>query len=44
MKEWVKPPNSKSARVAGLWNELDDSTVSADNVRAFNSKLGKMGY
>src|SRR6218665_1715647 len=32
------------ARVADLWNELDDSTVSVDNVTAFKRKLGKLGY
>ena len=34
----------KSARAIGLWNELDDSTVSVDNVRAFKRKLGKLDY
>src|SRR6218665_1314791 len=33
-----------SARVVDLWNELDDSTVSGDNVTAFRRKLGKLGY
>src|SRR6218665_3204327 len=33
-----------SARVVDLWNELDDSTVSVDNVPAFKRKLGKLGY
>ena len=33
-----------SARVVDLWNALDDSTVSADNVTAFKRKLGKLGY
>src|SRR6218665_2299146 len=33
-----------SARVVDLWNELDDSTVSVDNVTAFKRKLGKLGY
>ena len=32
------------ARVVDSWNELDDSTVSVDNVRAFKMKLGKLGY
>ena len=27
-----------------LWNELDDSTVSVDNVTVFKRKLGKLGY
>src|SRR6218665_3042932 len=29
-----------SARVVDLWNELDDSTVSVDNVTVFKRKLG----
>ena len=29
------------ARVVDLWNELDDSTVSVDNVTAFKRKLGE---
>src|SRR6218665_1099606 len=33
-----------SARVVDLWNELDDSTVSVDNVTAFKKKLGTLGY
>src|SRR6218665_904780 len=33
-----------SARYVDLWNELDDSTVSVDNVTAFKKKLGKLGY
>src|SRR6218665_773802 len=33
-----------SARVVDLWNALDDSTVSVDNVTAFKRKLGKLGY
>jgi len=33
-----------SARVEDLWNELDDSAVSVDNVTAFKWKLGKLGY
>ena len=33
-----------SARVVDLWNELDDSTFSVDNVTAFKRKLGKLGY
>src|SRR6218665_1671572 len=33
-----------SARVVDLWDELDDSTVSVDNVTAFKRKLGKLGY
>src|SRR6218665_1051626 len=33
-----------SARVVDLWNELDDSTISVDNVTAFKRKLGKLGY
>ena len=33
-----------SARVVDLWNELDDSTVSVDNVKAFKRKLEKLGY
>src|SRR6218665_1430163 len=33
-----------SARVVGLWNELDDSTVSVDNITVFKKKLGKLGY
>ena len=33
-----------SARVVDLWNELDDSTVSVDNVTVFERKLGKLGY
>src|SRR6218665_2395660 len=32
------------ARVVDLWNALDDSTVSVDNVTAFKRKLGKLGY
>src|SRR6218665_678166 len=32
-----------SARVVDLWNALDDSTVSVDNVTAFKRKLGKLG-
>ena len=32
-----------SARV-DLWNELDDSTVSVDNVTAFKRKLGELEY
>src|SRR6218665_3258811 len=31
-----------STRVVDLWNELDDSTVSVDNVTAFKRKLGKL--
>ena len=27
-----------------LWNELDDSAVSVENVTAFKRKLGKLGY
>ena len=33
-----------SARVVDLFNELDDRTVSVDNVTAFKRKLGKLGY
>src|SRR6218665_3586516 len=33
-----------SARVVDLWNELDDSTVSVDNVTVFKRKLGKWSY
>src|SRR6218665_2458910 len=33
-----------SARVVDLWNELDDSTVSVDNVTVFKRKLGKLNY
>src|SRR6218665_3398749 len=33
-----------SARVVDLWNALDDTTVSVDNVAAFKRKLGKLGY
>ena len=33
-----------SARVVDLWNELDDSTVSVDNVTAFKRKLEKLSY
>ena len=33
-----------SARVVDLWNELDDNTVSVDNVTVFKRKLGKLGY
>src|SRR6218665_1519690 len=33
-----------SARVVDLWNALDDSTVSVDNITAFKRKLGKLGY
>ena len=33
-----------SAGVVDLWNALDDSTVSVDNVTAFKRKLGKLGY
>jgi len=33
-----------SASVVDLWNELDDSTVSVDNVTAFNRMLEKLGY
>jgi len=33
-----------SARVVDLWNELDESTVSVDNVTAFKRELGKLGY
>src|SRR6218665_2406714 len=34
-----------SARVVDFWNELDDSTVSVDNVtELFKRKLGKLGY
>ena len=36
--------NFFSARVVDLWNELDDSTVSAYSVTAFKRKLGKLGY
>src|SRR6218665_3301523 len=36
--------NIFSARVVDFWNELDDSTVSVDNVTAFKRKLGKLGY
>ena len=32
------------ARVLDLWNELDESTVSVDNVTAFKRELGKLGY
>ena len=32
-----------SARVVDLWNWLDDSTVSVDNVAAFKKKLGNLG-
>ena len=31
------------ARVVDFRNELDDSTVSVDNVTAFNRKLGRFG-
>ena len=33
-----------NARVVDLRNELDDSTVSVDNITAFKRKLGKLGY
>ena len=33
-----------NARVVDLWNALDDSTVSVDNVTAFKRKLGKLGF
>ena len=33
-----------SARVVDLWNELDYSTVSVDNVTALKRKLRKLGY
>ena len=33
-----------SASVVGLWNELDDSTVSADSVTAFKWQLGELGF
>ena len=33
-----------SARVVDLWNALDNSTVSVDNVTAFKIKLGKLRY
>ena len=33
-----------SARVVDFWNELDDSTISLDNVTAFKRKLEKLGY
>src|SRR6218665_487166 len=33
-----------SARVVDIWNELDDCTVSVDNVTVFKRKLGKLGY
>jgi len=29
-----------SSRVVDLWNELDDSTLSADSITAFKMKLG----
>ena len=32
-----------SARVVGLWNELDDSTVSVDNVTVFQREARKIG-
>ena len=32
--------NFFSARVADLWNESDDSTISVENVTAFKRKLG----
>ena len=33
-----------SVRVIDLWNELDDSTVSVNNVTAFKRGLGKFCY
>jgi len=33
-----------SARVVNFWNEVDESTVSVDNVTAFKRKLGNLGY
>ena len=33
-----------SARVVDLWNELDDSNVSVDNVTAFKRMLKQFGY
>ena len=33
-----------SARALDLWKELDDSTISVDNVTVFKRKLGKLGY
>src|SRR6218665_773702 len=32
-----------SARVVDLWNALDDSIVSVDNITAFKRNLGKLG-
>src|SRR6218665_964045 len=45
-KKWKGTLGQKcfSARVVDLWNALDDSTVSVDNVTAFKRKLGKLGY
>ena len=45
-KKWKGTLGQKffNARVVDLWNELDDSTVSADNVTDFNRKLEKLGY
>ena len=37
-------PKFFSARVVDLWNALDDSTVSVDNVTAFKRKVVKLGY
>ena len=36
--------NVFSARFVDLWNELDDSTASVDNVTAFKRKQGNLGY
>jgi len=33
-----------NARVVDLWNELDDSTVSVDNVADFKRKIAKLKY
>ena len=45
-KKWKGTLGQKffSARVVDLWNALDDSTVSVDNLTAFKRKLGKLGY
>jgi len=33
-----------SAKAVDLWNGLDYSTISVDNVTIFNRKLRKLGY
>ena len=37
-------PKFLNVRVVDLWNELDESTVSVDNITAFKRKLVKSGY